>query len=100
MRRPRRQGEGVASSEFLPAQDGAESFDPAGFLRQLRGEAGFAAVGVPIPTKPPGYNGIMPPGSRASLTDGFLSLSMRVGQAFLVCFSLVRRKLSPASSIR
>src|SRR5277367_2869854 len=37
---------GYRSQRFLPAQDGAESFDPAGFLRQMRREAGFATVGA------------------------------------------------------
>src|SRR5271168_2392888 len=46
MRRSRRQGEGVASSELLSAQDGAEGFDPPGYLRQMRHKAGFAAMGA------------------------------------------------------
>ena len=69
---------------------------------------------VPIPTKPPGYNGMkppgipdaahrngmMPPGWRASLADGLLSPAVVLGQAFLDCFAWVRRRLSPASSMR
>ena len=78
-------------------------------------ERSCAGVKVPIPTKPPGCNGIMPPGitndaahrngmmppgSRASLADGLLSPAMVLGQAFLDCFAWVRRRLSPASSMR
>jgi transposase len=53
-----------------------------------------------IPTKSPGYNGMMSPGSRASLADGFVSPAMVVGQAFWFCLPRVRRMLSPASSMR
>jgi hypothetical protein len=45
-------------------------------------------------------NGMMPPGSRASLADGFLSSAMVSGQALMGCFVRVRRRLSPESSMR
>jgi hypothetical protein len=45
-------------------------------------------------------NGMMPPGSRASLADGFLSSAIVFGQALMVCFVRVRRMLSPSSSMR
>jgi hypothetical protein len=46
------------------------------------------------------HNEMMPPGSRASLADGFLSPAMVFGQAFLGCLILFPRMLSPSSSTR
>ena len=45
-------------------------------------------------------NGMMPPGSRASLADGFVSPATTFGQAFWFCLPRVRRMLSPTSSMR
>src|SRR5271165_6742530 len=60
----------------------------------------FAEPCVRLGGSRPRRNGMMPPGSRASLADGLLSPAVVLGQAFLDCFAWVRRRLSPASSPR